>query len=209
MGLFSQTYNECTYNECIRLLSYWRDLCSANFHLLSGGGLHPLEAHNYIIFQFIYKPISYSDIYNWGPISTQKDVGIFSLQVRAVTPADPCVTFTGCSNHCFNLSAGNSLNCSSTTAMSYANARVKLPAGWFLICGEIAYSYVPAYSTGAPCSFGRLTVFLPQKPHQVRHRRELTLDPSCNSDVHLFSTAEYVSLSLFVVPAITIALCRD
>ncbi|KAF6339818.1 hypothetical protein mRhiFer1_008081 [Rhinolophus ferrumequinum] len=70
----------------------------------------------------------------------------------------------------------------------------------------MAYSYVPAYSTGGPCSLGRLTLFLPQKPHQVRHHRELALDPSCDSDIHLFSPAEYIPLSLFVVPAMTIAL---
>lgn len=86
--------------------------------------------------------------------------------------------------------------------MSYANSHVKLPVGLFFICGETAYSYVPAYSTGGPCSLGRLTVFLPQKPYQVRYRQELTLDSSCNSDIHLFSLAEYVSLSLSVVPAL-------
>lgn len=100
------------------------------------------------IFQFIDKPISYSDIYNWSPISTQKDMSMFSLQVRAVTLADQCVNFTGCSDQCFILSGGNSLNCSFTTSMSYSNAHVKLLAGWFLICGKIAYSYVAAYSTG-------------------------------------------------------------
>ncbi|KAF6323388.1 hypothetical protein mRhiFer1_008366 [Rhinolophus ferrumequinum] len=70
----------------------------------------------------------------------------------------------------------------------------------------MAYSYVPAYSTGGPCSLRRLTVFLPQKPCQLRHHRELALDPSCDSNIHLFSPAEYISLSLFVVPAMTIAL---
>lgn len=80
---------------------------------------------NHTIFQFITKPSSYSDIYNWGPISSLKDRSTFSLKVTAVTLAEKCVKFTGCSNQCFNLLANISLNCSCTTSVSYANARVK------------------------------------------------------------------------------------
>lgn len=90
----------------------------------------------YTIFQYINKPISYSDIYNWGPITTKKDRSMFSLQVRTITPVDRCVLFTSFPNQCFNLSTCNSLNCSSATSVIYANTHVKLPAGWFLLCGR-------------------------------------------------------------------------
>lgn len=117
------------------------------------------QIKNHTTFWFINKPMSYSDIYNWGPITTENDMSVFYLQVRTVTPADQCVIFTGCPNQCFNLSISNSLKCNTTTSMSYANAHVKLLAGWFLFCGEIAYSYVPACSTGRPCSLGRLSFY--------------------------------------------------
>lgn len=66
------------------------------------------------------------------------------------------------------------------------------------------YSYVPANNSGGPCSLGRLTAFMPQRPHLTRHRRELTLGPDCNSELHLFIPAEYVAL--FVMSAMTNAL---
>lgn len=103
---------------------------------------------NHTVFQFITKPISYSDIYNWGPISSLKDGSMFSLKVTAVTLAETCVKFSGCSNECFKLSANISLNCSSAPSVSYASAHVKRPAGWFLRCGKTVSSCVPAYSTG-------------------------------------------------------------
>lgn len=167
----------------------------------------PLETiRNSTIFQFIDKPISYSDIYSWGPTVTKKDRAMFSLKVSAVTPAEECVTFTGCANSCFVVTDDKDLNCSSPTSVSSAIGHVKLPAGWFLICGKTVYSYVPANSSGGPCSLGRLTVFMPQRPHLMQHFRELISGSDCNSDLHLFSPAEYVALSLFVMPAMTVAL---
>ena len=40
-------------------------------------------------------------------------------------------------------------------------------------------------------------------------RRDLSLAPDCNSDLHLFSPAEYVSLTTFVMPAIVTYLNVD
>ncbi|XP_074172436.1 uncharacterized protein LOC141567811 [Rhinolophus sinicus] len=167
----------------------------------------PLETiRNHTMFQSIDKRISYSDIYHWGPVVTREDRAMFSLKVSAVTPVEDCVMFTGCTHSCFVLTADADLNCSSTTSVSYANGHVKLPAGWFLICGRTVYSYVPANSTGGPCSLGRLTVFLPQRPHPTEHHTEIVLSSDCNSEQHLFSPAEYTALSLVVMPAMTIAL---
>lgn len=72
------------------------------------------------------------------------------------------------------------------------------------LCGKTVYSYVPTNSSGGPCSLQRL--FLCQRPHPARHHRELTLGPDCNSELYLFSPAEYVALSLFVMLAMTVAL---
>ena len=88
-----------------------------------------------------------------------------------------------------------------TTDISYAYAHVKFPTGWFLICGMTVYSYVPANNSEGPCSLGRLTVFMPQKPHLTWVRLDLSLTPDCNSDLRLFSPAEYVSLTVFIMSA--------
>ena len=93
------------------------------------------------------------------------------------------------------------MNCTTTIDVSYAYAHVKLPTGWFLIRGRTVYSYVPANSSGGPCSLGRLTVFMPQKPHLTRIQWDLSLTPDCNSDLRLFSPAEYVSLTVFIMSA--------
>ena len=62
-------------------------------------------------------------------------------------------------------------------------------------------SCVPANSSGGPRSLGRLTLCTPQKPHQTRARRDLSLTHHCVSDLCLFSPAEYVSLTICVMPA--------
>ena len=161
----------------------------------------PLESlRNYTLFKYINKSISYTDIYNWGHTVTLKDREIFSLKVTNVPPAGECVTFVNCAQNCFMVSADTKMNCSTITSVSYASGHVKLPAGWFLICGRTVYSYVPANSFGGPCCLGRLTVFMPQKPHLTRARQELSLAPDCESDSYLFSPAEYISLTVFGMP---------
>ncbi|KAF6081840.1 hypothetical protein HJG60_008846 [Phyllostomus discolor] len=127
---------------------------------------------------------------------------MFSLKVANVAPARECVIFVNCTKNCLVLSAGVKMNCITTTNVSYAYAHVKLPTGWFLIYGMTVYSYVPANSSGEPCSLGRLMVFMPQKPHLTQVRRDVSLTPDCISDLHLFSPAEYVSLTIFVMPTI-------
>lgn len=105
---------------------------------------------------------------------------MFSLKVSAVTTAEQRVTITGFTKSCFVVIADKDLNCGSTTSMSYANEHVTLPAGWFPLCGKTVYSYVPTPSTGGSCSLGRLTVFMPQRPHPTGQHRETALGPECN-----------------------------
>lgn len=104
---------------------------------------------------------------------------MFPLKVSAVTTAEECVTITGFTNSCVVVIADKDLNCGSTTSMSYANEHVKLPAGWFPICGKTVYSYVPTPSTGGSCSLGRLTVFVTET-HPTGQHRETALGPECN-----------------------------
>ena len=120
------------------------------------------------MFEHIEKKVISSDIYNLGPVVTIKDREMFSLKVANVAPARECATFVNCSKNCLVLSAGVKMNCTTTTDISYAYAHVNLPTGWFLIRGMTVYSYVPANSSGGPCSLGRLMVFMPQKPHLTR-----------------------------------------
>ena len=45
----------------------------------------PLESlRNYTVFKHIKKKMTYSDIYNWGPVVTKKDREMFSLKVTNV-----------------------------------------------------------------------------------------------------------------------------
>lgn len=113
---------------------------------------------------------------------------MFSFKVSAVTPAEGCVMFTSCTHSCFVLTADADLNCSSIISVTYANGYVKLPAGWFLICGKTILRCQPIVKEGlAP--WEDLTVFMPQTPHPIRHHRETALGPHCNSELHLFGPA--------------------
>ena len=87
---------------------------------------------------------------------------MFSLKVSNVALAGESATFVNYAKNCFVLSADVKMSC--TINVSYAFGHVKLLAGWSLICGRTVYSYVPANSSGGPCSLGRLMVFMPQKP---------------------------------------------
>lgn len=71
---------------------------------------------------------------------------------------------------------------------------------------EAVYSDVPATSSGGPCSLGRPTVFIPQRPHLTRHGGRLSLGPDHNSELHLSGLATYVALSLFVMSSMTVVL---
>ena len=108
---------------------------------------------------------------------------MFSLKVADVAPARECATFVNCTKDCLVLSAGMKVNCTTTTDVSHTYAHVKLPTGWFLICGMTVSSCVPANSSGGPCSLGRLMVFMPQKPRLPQAPLDLSLAPDYNSDL--------------------------
>lgn len=80
----------------------------------------------------------------------------------------------------------------------------RLPAGWFLICGNRAWNGIPTRPIGGPCTIGQVSLALPHhhpnKSNPVRWKREITqiLDNTCNDNVRLFNRWENFFLSLFV-----------
>ena len=53
---------------------------------------------------------------------------------------------------------------------------------------------------------GRLMVFMPQKLHLTLAQWELSFAPDCNSDLHLFSLAEYIPFMIIVIPVMRTSL---
>lgn len=136
-----------------------------------------------------------------------KTFDIFYIRVQNVTSPCDCIFFTKGFKRIKDISH---FDCNIIVRVGQVISYVKLHSGWFLICGRMAYSYIPANSTGGPCTIGRFTVFMSQMSYinvttpVIRGRH--SLPPNCVSDLSLFSPAEYVSLSLFVLPAMSIAL---
>ena len=64
---------------------------------------------------------------------------MFSLKIAIVATARECATFVSCTKNCFMLSADMEMNCITTTNVSYASSHMKLPAGWFLLCGRTVF----------------------------------------------------------------------
>lgn len=63
---------------------------------------------------------------------------------------------------------------------------------------------MPTNSMGGPCSLGQWIVFMPQKHHWVQTKRDL-LRPwqlDCNDDIHLWISAEYITLTIFIIQVI-------
>ena len=73
---------------------------------------------NYTVFENINKEMTYSDIYNWGPVANVKDREMFSLKVANVAPAREWATFVNCTKNRFVLSADVKMNCTTTTNVS-------------------------------------------------------------------------------------------
>lgn len=96
----------------------------------------------------------------------------------------------------------NNMTCNHTILQPSYVKNVQLPKGWLLTCGTHSWTYVPGNITGGPCTLSRLSVVLP--PKSVAHSRSsrslgYTLPSDCDSEVHLLSKAEYVSLSISLV----------
>lgn len=156
---------------------------------------------------------TYSTIFNWGTSSNVKDRSMYTLLVATVTNSVTCFKLAGCRAPrvptCQNLS-NTELTCNHIETIPFSYSHMRLPSGWFLLCGIKAYSYLPANSTGGPCTLGRLTMLMPSL--QRWQRKDLqSLNSECDSKSLLLSKAEYMALvaSLAEVPALAVHNSRN
>lgn len=185
---------------CLRGGSYVEEVSAA---CLMGVGAHLEDLRSYTLFQNINKPMTFSDIYNWGSVVTKREMGMFTLKLAGISSPKGCVVFSGCRRDCVDLTESTLMRCDSFSPVLYGVGHLKLPTGWFLLCGKTAYSFVPANSTGGPCSIGRVTVHTSQKAtlmHGVKTKRDTSSPLTCDDKVHLWRAAEYASVTIFVTP---------
>lgn len=156
---------------------------------------------------------SYSNINfeNLGPNSNQLDRKMIKVRFGNSFPAESCVRFVNCTRSCRNLSKSvPHLSCNSTSDVNSSLVHTKLPSGWFLLCGRMAYTYIPANSTGGPCSVGRLVPNINKPEDQDKQDKRVKrsahqLDEACESEVTLFSPAE-ISAAAFLAPGVGVGM---
>lgn len=82
----------------------------------------------------------------------------------------------------------------------------RLPQGYFLICGDRAWTGIPANAFGGPCYLGKLTMFSPNIAQLLaarhttvtrRHKRATTqLGPDCKDKLNLWDPPEVIFASI-------------
>ncbi|XP_059570322.1 syncytin-B-like [Alligator mississippiensis] len=178
---------------------------------------------NYTMLKDVNKKSTYQDIYKWGTIVKEKSKNMFSVQVQATANASEYFLMVNCTGNCLKLNQGKNVLCNKTSQISYAYAHTILPRGWFLACGRIIYSYLPANTTGGPCTIARVTAALPRKsdlmhteqtPLSGRYKRAyttLTADCDENDSPGLLSKAKYIALaaSMVGVPGLAVSNSRN
>ncbi|XP_014809273.1 PREDICTED: uncharacterized protein LOC106894835 [Calidris pugnax] len=81
---------------------------------------------------------------------------------------------------------------------------VKLPQGYFLICGDRAWPGIPHRPVRGPCYIVKLTLFAPHirdvmtRPYNRSKRSLRQLNPNCNDKVKLSRLSTTVALSWFL-----------
>ncbi|XP_062835153.1 uncharacterized protein LOC134298545 [Anolis carolinensis] len=116
----------------------------------------PLEIfRNYTMFQDIPKDMSYRDLSNWGRVSMDKLPGMATIRLAHVPQAENCFQIPTCIGECHQLPIDNSLNCTHIEKLSHLNAHLVLPPGWFFLCGQTAYGYLPANTSQALASVAK------------------------------------------------------
>nr|ATY46614.1 envelope protein Mab4 [Mabuya sp. NRPS-2014] len=151
--------------------------------------------------------ITYQSMYGWGKPTYQlpPDAASFYTPQVANHKNNTCVRMTGCSEQkpstgC--LDPGKPLwNCTHAEQVLSSRAHVPLPPGWFFTCGQRTYSYIPGDLIDTTCCISRLTVYLPQK-HELQKahkRRRSTITENCDSNINLWSKAEYISLAVSLI----------
>lgn len=114
------------------------------------------------------KEISHESLYDWSqlisPLSVRatlkKDEKMFQIGLANTTAAEACVFFeTDYSTPGPNVTNAN-MKCKHLVRGQTVTGYVIMPKGWFLLCGLVAYSYIPAGIKGGPCAIGRISPLL-------------------------------------------------
>ncbi|CAM4641076.1 unnamed protein product [Lepidochelys kempii] len=168
----------------------------------------PTLVQHYSLLKTINKTFTYTDLYTLGSAQYKLDASMFSYYLANTTLAPSCMRFVNATHIGKNLT-NKELKCNNSVEISFAYGYMKLPAGWFLICGRHAYSYVPANSSGGPCSLDRVAPLIFSYPPQLsaRHKRDaIPLDSTCRSEVTLFSESEaaVLAFSLVGIPGLVV-----
>ena len=162
---------------------------------------------NYTAFEHIEKRMTYSDIYNWGPVVTIKDREMFSLKVANVAPARECATFVNCTKTVLRsqqvwrwiapppltyLMLTLLLNCQQDGFWHVEGLSMPMSQqtalGDHAVCEDCVYApeTPPDRGSAGPLPYTRLYQWLTP-----------------------FSPAEYVSLTIFVMPTVVTFECRN
>lgn len=108
----------------------------------------------------------------WRKLNCEQTRDMIRIWVANTSTAEACVVFQGPSGLAGPDVSNTDLQCDSQIWGNSIPCNMLMPKGWFLICGRIAYSYLPANATGGPCTIGRLTPILhpwvPLPSHRVR-----------------------------------------
>ncbi|XP_039360017.1 uncharacterized protein LOC120384988 [Mauremys reevesii] len=166
--------------------------------------LDVLRQHSWLY--AISKDWSYKNLYALGPgaATYTMDASMYSFRLANVTTAGMCVYFVNARQVAVN-HTNNELICRHKSEASFAYGHMKLPTGWFLLCGRTAFTYVPANSSGGPCAIGRVAPLLFPHPEEsakgrYRYRRgSIPLDSTCKAEVTLFSEQEAAALTFTLI----------
>ena len=143
--------------------------------------------------------MTYYNIYNRGPVVTLKDRGMLSLRVASRAPARVCATFVNvlktvpCSQRVWRQIAPPPLPYLMPLVLVNCLQDGNTWKACLLLCSS--NQFWESMLSGKTDS-----VYVSEAPPHLGSR-ERSLVPDRNGDLHLFSPAEHVSLTIFVMPA--------
>ncbi|XP_044882412.1 uncharacterized protein LOC123375523 [Mauremys mutica] len=168
--------------------------------------LEVLQRHSWLF--AIAKDFSYKELYALGPgaATYTLDASMYSFRLANVTAAGMCMYFVNAWHVAVDHTNGE-LFCRHKSEVSFAYGHMKLHMGigWFLLCGRTAFTYVPANSSGGPCTIGQVAPLLFPHPlrgakGQYRYRREsIPLDSTCKAEANMFSEREAAALTFTLI----------
>lgn len=150
----------------------------------------------------------YRSYWSWGNATYEPPAAALSLATPHVgAERATCARFTSCKQDCVT-PPGKALECTVVQDIPSLRKHVTLPDGWFFSCNGITYNYLPAnLSDGTICCVSRMAIIMPTKAalsptDTARPKRAVTLNtlnPSCDSEIHLLTHPEILSLAFSLV----------